>query len=145
MKLFFEKLKEKRSEASGAFEICVGVIIVVMFITLIFAVFSGIFKAVQFQESASLVIEKAALNGGITEDVVEEIQRQADVNGVSISVSYDAPDGWYSESAKKVQYGDDIVIYFEATIYVEIWGRSVIPVDVSAVRTGRSNVYWKGE
>ncbi len=142
MLFLIRKLKEKRSAAEG-FEICVSVLVICVMLSVIMTVFSGVFKAVQLQEAAGVIIAKASVCGGMTEEVIDELQRQADSTGLELTAAWDAPDGWYSQPNGQVQYGDDISVTVSAKVYLSFFGHDLIPIELSAKRTGRSNVYWK--
>lgn len=142
-----KKLREKWSDrhAMGdSIGICIGVMIAAMLIVMLIGVFSALVQCVHFQNATGILIEKASIQGGITQEVLDELDRQCEANDLSISITCTAPDGWYSEEERLVQYGDNLKITANTTVYLRLFGDFVsVPIELSTDRTGRSNIYWK--
>ena len=134
-----KKLKSKKGE--GYIEVAVAVLVIAFLLILLVSVFGILTQKQDLKYMCSELVEIAAVNGRVGDEVQARYKELCKETGLSPDVAFDAV--YFEKTSGKVQFGDRISCTLTMNATLPGFGGKLFPMKLTITLSGLSQIYWK--
>lgn len=132
-------LSSKRGE--GYIDVAVGIVCVCLVLAVGLSIFQVISMKTTMDRITEDLIEVAAYSGTFGEEFDAAVEQLRSQYGFEFEVTVDAPK-YFNSTLQRVQLGDDMIVTVSTKTGL-FGGDTVLPLELSTSRIGKSERYWR--